>query len=174
MKKYLTMIAAIAAVVMTVNLAMSQSVRPVYVTGSITIPAGATSTTVVPTGLTAVIDPGGIQSVRELEELLFVNTSTAVTGFVFVVKKDLGVSTSIATYNEILPETSTGSQPYESWTKESVSTADWVVTNELLFAVTSTNTVTGYKRPSFRELSITVSNEPAATAAVFNYMIKAY
>lgn len=168
MKKFILTITATIAVFTVANTAFAQTKTPVYVTGTITVPAGATSTTVYPEKL-AYVGTDGIQSYRELEEFMVKNQSGTATGHVFVVARDLGVETAIASYATLLPAASTGSKPTVSWTKESV--AGWVVTNDVPLAVTTT--ITGYKRPTFRELAITVTNMPSATASTFWYMIKA-
>lgn len=169
MKKFITTMAAIVAVTMIANPVFAQTDNlPVYATGTITVPASATNTTVYPTGL-ALVGKDGVQSYRKLEEFMVKNQSGTATGHVFVVSRDLGVETSIDSYATLLPSTSTNSNPTVSWTKE--STAGWIVTNDVPIEVTST--LTGYKRPTFRELAITVTNLPSATASTFWYMIKA-
>lgn len=168
MKKLMLTCSAILASTLLVGSVFGQTKTPVYVTGTITVPASATSTTVYPNNL-AYVGVDGIQSYRELKEIMIKNQSESLTGQVFVVSRDLGVETPLATYTNLLPETSTGSSPTVSWIKE--SSAVWVVTNDVPLAVT--NVVTGYKAPTFRELSITVTNLPSAKASTLWYMIKA-
>lgn len=168
MKKLMLTCSAILASTLLVGPVFGQTKTPVYVTGSITVPASATSTTVYPENL-AYVGAGGVQSYRELKEIMIKNQEGSLTGQVFVASHDLGVETILATYTDLLPETSTGSSPTVSWIKE--SSAVWVVTNDVPLAVT--NVVTGYKAPTFRELSITVTNLPSTKASTLWYMIKA-
>lgn len=143
----------------------------IYVTGVIKVPAGVTNVVHFPEGLGYTSD-GVKVGYRELDEVLFINSTGTGTGTVTLSSYDIGLATTIATYSNIVPTASATSKPQITHVAE--STASFLVTGVSNDVVVATNTITTkYTSPTFRDLKINIGQKASTVDNTYRYMIKA-
>lgn len=140
----------------------------VYVSGVIKVPAGITNVVHFPEGLGYTSD-GVKVGYRELDEVLFVNSTGTGTGTVTLSALDIGVATTIGTYSNIVPSANSGSKPRVTYIAE--STASFLVSNNVV--IPKTIITTKYTSPTFRDLKINIGQKASTVDNTYRYMIKA-
>ena len=177
--KGIKMCIGLAAVMLVAgSMALAQT-RPVYKTGTATMPAGETNLYINVEGLKVVGDDL-LTTYLKLDEVAFKNVSGTATGTVTFYSVDLSNDTQMEQLATVIPSEYRSSFPRRSVPLQAQTVASWVVTNDLaegggvIVPVSTTVVTTNYVPYTFRQLKLFINQaETSATDNVYQYLIKA-
>lgn len=171
--KGIKMCVSLAAVMLVAgSMALAQT-RPVYKTGTATMPAGETNLYVNVEGLKVVGDDL-LLTYLKLDEVAFKNVSGTATGTVTFYSVDLNNDTQMSQIASVIPGAFSSAYPRRGIASKVINTADWVVTGNVAVAVSVSTVATNYVPYTFRQMKLFINQAAtSATDNVYQYMIKA-
>lgn len=177
--KGIKMCIGLAAVMLVAgSMALAQT-RPVYKTGTATMPAGETNLYINVEGLKVVGDDL-LLTYLKLDQVAFKNVSGTATGTVTFYSVDLNNDNQMEQIANVIPGAYSSTFPRRSVPLQSQTIAGWVVTNDLADAtavivpVSTTVVTTNYVPYTFRQLKLFINQAAtSATDNVYQYLIKA-
>jgi hypothetical protein len=165
-------ISLVAVMLVAGSMALAQT-RPVYKTGTATMPAGETNLYVNVEGLKVVGDDL-LLTYLKLDEVAFKNVSGTATGTVTFYSVDLSNDTQMEKIASVIPGAYSSKYPRRGIASQVINTADWVVTGNVAVAVSVSTVTTNYVPYTFRQMKLFINQaKTSATDNVYQYMIKA-